>query len=131
MANLHLIAPAVSQIDVEDFHHGGSRVIIGSTDLSGPENAELFYEKAKKGKRTAAYLAEEAKGSRRSWLGSRRSAHGQRLKPTLTSSGLWFPHGRHDKQGKAGEAVRIDGQADPRPPPQVRRVHHPGRQNRG
>ncbi len=62
MANLHLIAPAVSQIDVEDFHHGGSRVIIGiDPDLSGPENAELFYEKAKKGKRTAAYLAEEAK----------------------------------------------------------------------
>ena len=62
MANLHLIAPGVSAITVEDFHQADARCVIGiDPDLSGPENAELFYEKAKKGKRTAAYLAEETK----------------------------------------------------------------------
>ncbi len=47
MAYLHLIPPGVKSVELEDFYHGGKVNIKLNSLLSGPENAENYYRKAK------------------------------------------------------------------------------------
>ncbi len=47
MAFLHLIPEGAKSVELEDFYHGGKVTIKLNSQLSGPENAENYYRKAK------------------------------------------------------------------------------------
>lgn len=47
MAYLHLIPEGAKSVELEDFYHGGRVTIKLNAQLSGPENAENYYRKAK------------------------------------------------------------------------------------
>jgi predicted ribosome quality control (RQC) complex YloA/Tae2 family protein len=47
MAYLHLIPEGAKSVELEDFYHGGRVTIKLNPQLSGPENAENYYRKAK------------------------------------------------------------------------------------
>jgi predicted ribosome quality control (RQC) complex YloA/Tae2 family protein len=47
MAYLHLIPAGVKSVELENFYHGGSVIIKLNAQLSGAENAENYYRKAK------------------------------------------------------------------------------------
>ncbi len=60
MANLQNVAPQAERLEAQDFHNGGSPVVIElDRRLSGPRNAERYYERASAARRGAERVAEE------------------------------------------------------------------------
>ncbi len=60
MANLHRLAPAAEHLEADDFPAGGGTVVIElDPRLSGPRNAEHYYERAAAGRRGAERVREE------------------------------------------------------------------------
>ncbi len=60
MANLHLIAPKSERLEAEDFTNGGATIVIElDPRLSGPRNAERYYERASAARRGEERVREE------------------------------------------------------------------------
>jgi predicted ribosome quality control (RQC) complex YloA/Tae2 family protein len=57
IANLSRIQKGQTEIEVEDFYHGGNRVIALDPRLEPSENAQRYYARYKKGKRAVEKLA--------------------------------------------------------------------------
>ncbi|MFQ3598020.1 MAG: NFACT RNA binding domain-containing protein [Chloroherpetonaceae bacterium] len=64
MANLHRLEKGMSEITVENFFDGGSIVISLDEKKSPYQNAEMYFEKAKKSRASAAVSAERLKQAR-------------------------------------------------------------------
>jgi predicted ribosome quality control (RQC) complex YloA/Tae2 family protein len=64
VANLHRLEKGASEITIEDFFDGGSVVITLDEKRSPYQNAEMYFEKAKKSRASAEVAAERLKRAR-------------------------------------------------------------------